>query len=387
MARISVAKRAQQLLVAIALCLQVSISNAHAAAAGHGCSKPFHPIIAFGDSTTDTGNQVFSAANQTFAPAGHLPYGITFFKKPTGRYSDGRLMVDFLTSALKEGFLQPNLAAASSGSSHKAGSLNFAVAGATALDAKTLMRLANVTSLTAESLDRQLATFKTAVAGNDLSHSLVYFGEIGGNDFNYALAAHRPHKVLQSLFKPIAHQIHSSLESLLELGVKHIVVQGQFPMGCISLYLKTLHGTKTDKHGCIESVMRISDHHNHMLKDVVHHLAKKHKHAHIVFFDTTAAYLHILKHASQYNFTNVEDPCNIAALQMLLQPSLTTPPSSSSTHASMINTRACPNPRNYVSWDGIHLTDAMYGTMMKLFLTDSGFSSPFPNFLTSCTKT
>ncbi|KAI5080207.1 hypothetical protein GOP47_0005686 [Adiantum capillus-veneris] len=369
-------------LLALVLCFLISIGTAHGSsfAAGHDC-KAFHPIFAFGDSTTDTGNQVRSSANGTFSPAANPPYGSTFFKKATGRYSDGRLMVDFLTSALKEGFLPAHLEAP--GKLRNA-SQNFAVAGATALDLKTLQRLANVTSFTPESLESELAAFSIETAGADFSNALVYFGEIGGNDFNYALAAHRPHKVLNSLFKPITHKISSSLDSLLKRGVKHIVVQGQFPMGCISLYLKTLNGTKTDKHGCIQSVMQISDRHNHKLKRIVHHLAKKHKHANIVFFDTSAAYVHILDHASKYNFTNVQDPCYVGALQQMIMPSTST--SSSSIHAPVINMKACPNPQNYVGWDGIHLTDAMYGKMMKLFLTDPSFSSPFPNFLTKCTK-
>ncbi|RRT82534.1 hypothetical protein B296_00015261 [Ensete ventricosum] len=49
----------------------------------------FPAIFNFGDSNSDTGG--LSAA---FGPV-PWPYGETFFKMPVGRYSDGRLIIDF----------------------------------------------------------------------------------------------------------------------------------------------------------------------------------------------------------------------------------------------------------------------------------------------------
>lgn len=50
----------------------------------------FKAIFNFGDSNSDTGG--FFAA----FPAQSGPFGMTYFNKPTGRASDGRLIVDFL---------------------------------------------------------------------------------------------------------------------------------------------------------------------------------------------------------------------------------------------------------------------------------------------------
>lgn len=54
----------------------------------------FEAIFNFGDSNSDTGG--FWAA----FPAQSGPFGMTYFKKPTGRASDGRLIVDFLGNNL-----------------------------------------------------------------------------------------------------------------------------------------------------------------------------------------------------------------------------------------------------------------------------------------------
>lgn len=53
-----------------------------------GCHFP--PIYNFGDSNSDTGGR--SAAFTRVPP----PYGMTFFGKPSGRFSDGRLIIDFM---------------------------------------------------------------------------------------------------------------------------------------------------------------------------------------------------------------------------------------------------------------------------------------------------
>jgi hypothetical protein len=58
---------------------------------GGGCYSHF---FAFGDSLIDTGNFIhYSTAP---GPVAHSPYGETFFHRPTGRWSDGRLIVDFI---------------------------------------------------------------------------------------------------------------------------------------------------------------------------------------------------------------------------------------------------------------------------------------------------
>lgn len=57
-----------------------------------GC---FSSVFAFGDSLTDTGNAIHTS-NPVYQIAARFPYGETFFHYPTGRCSDGRLVVDFL---------------------------------------------------------------------------------------------------------------------------------------------------------------------------------------------------------------------------------------------------------------------------------------------------
>ncbi|KAL9997009.1 putative alpha-L-fucosidase [Helianthus debilis subsp. tardiflorus] len=58
----------------------------------------FPAIYNFGDSNSDTG-----AVSAVFGPV-FSPYGMTYFHKPFGRYSDGRLIIDFIGKFIHKRF-------------------------------------------------------------------------------------------------------------------------------------------------------------------------------------------------------------------------------------------------------------------------------------------
>ena len=56
---------------------------------GHGFGK--NKLFVFGDSYADTGN-----SRRSTAVSWKPPYGTTFPGKPAGRFSDGRVLTDYL---------------------------------------------------------------------------------------------------------------------------------------------------------------------------------------------------------------------------------------------------------------------------------------------------
>ena len=66
---------------------------------GGGGGQNYTSMFSFGDSLTDTGNLLVSSPLSNHI-VGRYPYGMTYFHRPTGRCSDGRLVVDFLGASV-----------------------------------------------------------------------------------------------------------------------------------------------------------------------------------------------------------------------------------------------------------------------------------------------
>lgn len=173
------------------------------------CHCPFNQIYAFGDSFTDTGNAAPTTGSGVFNRASNPPYGSTFFHRSTSRYSDGRLVIDFVAHALSLPFLPPYLdknVDASYG-------VNFAVAGSTAIRYEFFVKHNLTSDVTPQSLQTQYNWFKNVLEGkgcDDLSttpsqckavfgDALIWVGEIGANDYSYAFGSSVSSKTVQTL--------------------------------------------------------------------------------------------------------------------------------------------------------------------------------------------
>ncbi|OAE29318.1 hypothetical protein AXG93_3102s1450 [Marchantia polymorpha subsp. ruderalis] len=88
-----------------------------------GTCGSFPAIFSFGSSVADTGAGVLLRAD---SPAGSFPYGIDFPAPRSGRWSNGRLLVDLWAEAFGLPHLDPFLKAMRSSFSHGA---NFACGG------------------------------------------------------------------------------------------------------------------------------------------------------------------------------------------------------------------------------------------------------------------
>ncbi|XP_062189953.1 GDSL esterase/lipase At1g28570-like [Phragmites australis] len=299
-----------------------------------GC---FTGLFSFGDSITDNGNWLRYARSP--GAVSRPPYGETFFRRPNGRFCDGRIIIDHVgaaramlsslassfqltttlgwraisyvlsvtqmmcpvyraADALGIPFLTPYLAGNSS--EDYAHGANFAVGGATALGHEYFRGKNLDVRFTPYSLRWQMSWLKEVLrmlsseqGWSDLMESSLFLvGEIGGNDYNQALFQGRSVDEVRTYVPDVVAGISASLVELIGLGAKTVVVPGNFPIGCNPGYLTKFQTNDTaqyDSMGCLKWPNGLTQLHNRALKAELAELGRRHPGVAVVYADYYAA--------------------------------------------------------------------------------------------------
>ncbi|KAL4585691.1 hypothetical protein LXL04_010315 [Taraxacum kok-saghyz] len=255
----------------------------------NGC---YTSIICFGDSLSDTGN--LKHITSTPFPYFYPPYGETFFHKPTGRASNGRLIVDFIGFVKNIPFFNGN------GKKPKelGQGVNYAVIGSSALDSAILEARGVHNFVTNASLRVQLEWFRKSICANisDCSHliedSLIFISQTGMNDYLDALSAGKSISEVGTYAPFVVEAIISSINELIELGAKTILVPGTLPMGCLAFILQLYHiSDKTEL---------LSIYHNELLVKELNKVRELHPDENVIYADIYNAAMQIYRYPNKY---------------------------------------------------------------------------------------
>ncbi|WVZ69464.1 hypothetical protein U9M48_018240 [Paspalum notatum var. saurae] len=336
-----------------------------------GCYKR---IFSFGDSIIDTGN---------FARGGAMepPFGMTFFKHPTGRICDGRVIIDFYAQALQLPLIPPNLPQKDTGLFPNGA--NFAVYGSTAMPPDYFRRRWNQTVPMPTCLGMQMGWFKDMlqrIAPNDgakrqiLRESLIVLGEIGGNDYNFWLNdPTRPREVAAQFIPDVVRTIGSSAQELIGMGAKVILIPNNFPIGCVPAYLRNHRSNAPadyDEHGCLRWFNDFSQRHNQALRAEVGRLSARNPGVKLIYADYYGAAMEFVKDPHRFGIGDPKTACCGGDDQPY--------------HLDRLcdsKAKIWGNPRSFASWDGLHMTEKAYEVISNEVL-----HGPFANppLLRSC---
>ncbi|XP_052626306.1 GDSL esterase/lipase At1g28590 [Lactuca sativa] len=350
----------------------------------NGC---YTSIINFGDSVSDTGNiKELASISDVTLPVLQPPYGETFFHQPTGRCSNGRLIIDFLAESLGLPFLPPFLHDKETNNTEYMGQgVNYAVGAATALDTSYFIERGISTPILSTDLGLQLAWFKQSLSSicsnisdcrNLVGRSLIMMGEIGGGDYNNIVMDARPIKEIESSIPLVIDSIISAVIELIDLGAQTLVVPGIFPLGCSSSFL-SLRGSENEEYdnttGCLVRFNKIVEYHNQLLQTKLNHLQELHPNVIIIYADYYNAAMQIFRSPYKFGFTDgaLKACCGSGGLYNYNKSE-----PCGSTFATV-----CDDPNMYVDWDGLHYTERAYRIIFK-----SLFQGPYttPQFSSLC---
>ncbi|XVE80964.1 hypothetical protein DITRI_Ditri15bG0024000 [Diplodiscus trichospermus] len=258
----------------------MAVINSCSATTNHKTRPKFPAIIIFGDSTVDPGNNNYV---NTILKANRHPYGIDFpGHVPSGRFSDGKLVPDFLASSLgiKDAvppFLDPNL----SDDELRTG-VSFASAGSGFDDLTT--SLTNVIPVS-----RQVEYFKNyieklkGIVGEDKAKNITGEGLVlisaGTNDllFNFLdLPTRRFEYDSKGYHDFLLQRLDNLVQELYGLGVRKIVVAGLPPLGCLPIQM-TFRLEVSPNRKCLDDQNTDSQYYNRRLVKLLPKIQSKQK--------------------------------------------------------------------------------------------------------------
>ncbi|KAI4355180.1 hypothetical protein L6164_003976 [Bauhinia variegata] len=340
----------------------------------------FEGIFNFGDSNSDTGG--FYAA----FPAEKGPYGMTYFHKPSGRATDGRLIVDFLAQALGLPFLSPYLQSIGSDFRHGA---NFATLASTVLLPNTSLFVTGISPFSLAIQLNQMKEFKarvvelheqeTKLPNPDIFGKSIYTFYIGQNDFTSNLAAIGIGGVKEYL-PQVVSQIGATIKELYELGGRTIMVLNLAPVGCYpSMLVELPHDSSDlDEFGCMVSYNNAVVDYNNMLKETLTKIRENLSDASVIYVDTSSVLLEMFRHPTSHGLQHgTRACCGYGGGDYNFNPRVYCG-NTKELNGSTVTATACEDPYHYVSWDGIHATEAANKLTTLAILNGSYSDPPFP---------
>ncbi|XP_050218720.1 GDSL esterase/lipase At1g06990-like [Mercurialis annua] len=313
----------------------------------------FSSILVFGDSTVDTGNNNYI---QTFFQANHTPYGQDFPGRiPTGRFSNGKLIPDFIASLLNikqtvPPFLDPTL----SDDELRTG-VCFASAG-TGYDDLTAAEARVISMPEQLELFRNYMSRLKRIVGEDESNNIISGSLIivsaGTNDFvyNYYDALTRRIQFDISAYQDYLLTIlQNFIKELYNLGGRSIVIVGLPPVGCLPLQITATFKNSMGRN-CLEDQNSDSQAYNVKLTKLLSEIQASAPESLMVYANVYDPLIDMINHPQKFGLVETSRGCCGSGLVEA---------------ASFCNaaTPKCDMPTHFLFWDAIHPSQAAYKSL------------------------
>ncbi|KAI3948358.1 hypothetical protein MKW92_040940 [Papaver armeniacum] len=265
-------------------------------------------VIVFGTSMVDAGNNnpLPTLSKCNFAPYGRDLEG----GKATGRFSNGRIVTDFISQAFGNKPLVPAYLDSSYGIEDFATGVTFA-SGGTGFDNKT----ADVSSAIPlwkeveyfKDYKVRLATLVGRKAATETIRDAVYIISLGTNDFliNYfGLPDRSLHFTLEEYENFLIGIANNFIVELYRLGARKISLGGFPPLGCLPIKRTLVAG-----HACNEEFNTVAKSFDLKLKSLADKLSGQLQGSKVVFSDIYHILMDVIRKPSLYGFENVKNGC------------------------------------------------------------------------------
>uniref|UniRef100_A0A0E0C1A7 Uncharacterized protein n=1 Tax=Oryza meridionalis TaxID=40149 RepID=A0A0E0C1A7_9ORYZ len=278
--------------------------------------------------------------------------------------------------SLNIGYLSPYLKALGSDYSNGA---NFAIAGSATLPRDALFSLHIQVKQFLFFRDRSLELISQGLPGPvdaEGFRNALYMIDIGQNDIN-ALLSYLSYDQVVARFPPILAEIKDAIQTLYDNGSRNFWIHGTGALGCLpqKLSIPRKDDSDLDSNGCLMTYNRAAVTFNAALGSLCDQLSAQMKDATIVYTDLFPLKYDLIANRTKYGFDKpLMTCCGYGG-----------PPYNYNITIGCQdrNASVCDDGSKFVSWDGVHLTEAANAIVAKGILS-SDYSRPKIKFDQFC---
>ncbi|EEF46208.1 GDSL esterase/lipase 5 [Ricinus communis] len=313
-------------------------------------------LFIFGDSSVDAGNNNYINTIPENR-ADMKPYGQNgIFQAPTGRFSDGRIIVDYIAQFAKLPLIPPFLQP----SADYIYGANFASGGGGVLpETNQGMVIDLPTQLKYfEEVEKSLTEKLGETRAKEIIEEAVYFISIGSNDY---MGGYLGNPKMQENYIPevyvgmVIGNLTNAIQALYQKGARKFAFLSLCPLGCLPT-LRALN-PKASEGGCFEAASSLALAHNNGLKAVLislEHLLKGFKYCNSNFYNWLNDRIN---NPTKYGFKDgVNACCGTGPYGGIF---------TCGGNKKVAKFELCENANEYVWWDSFHPTERIHAEFAK----------------------
>ncbi|KAK7373157.1 hypothetical protein VNO80_06555 [Phaseolus coccineus] len=351
----------------------------------------FPAIFNFGASNADTGGL---AASFPFAGP-KPPSGDTFFHRSTGRFCDGRLIIDFIAQSVGLPYLSPYL---DSMGSNFSGGANFASAGSTIRLQQSVGQFRSSPFIlgfqysqfqrfkpTAKFIRDQGGVFATLMPKEEYFDEALYTFDIGQNDLTVGFLGNITLQQVIESIPDIVSNFTSNIKNIYNLGARSFWIHNTGPIGCVPLILTNFESAERDKYGCAKAYNEVAQSFNQNLKEALVHLRKDLPLAAITYVDIYSAKYSLFSNPKKYGFELPHVACCGYGGKYNFSNSVGCGETIKVNDIDIF-VGSCERPSVRVIWDGIHYTEAANKVVFDQISSGAFTDPPIPLNMACHTK-
>ncbi|KAG4383404.1 hypothetical protein GLYMA_13G079300v4 [Glycine max] len=297
----------------VILCIATTIlNNPVMAKKQYYCDFP--AIFNFGASNADTGG----LAASFFVAAPKSPNGETYFGRPAGRFSDGRLIIDFLGGV-----------------------------------------------------------FAALMPKEEYFQEALYTFDIGQNDLTAGFSGNMTLLQVNASIPDIIKSFTSNIKNIYNMGARSFWIHNTGPIGCLPLILANFPSAERDSYDCAKAYNEVAQSFNHNLKEALAQLRTKLPLAAITYVDIYSAKYLLFKKPQKYGFELPHVACCGYGGKYNFSSSVGCG-GTIKVNGNDIFVGSCERPSVRVVWDGTHYTEAANKVVFDLISSGTFTDPPIP---------